>query len=103
MVLQFKIQIKDLKYPSVWRRIAVPDDIDFMRFHEILQAAFGWENNHMFAFSSNKKDNDIFIGGTPYGDPGTDMVAPYDELLCDYFKKEKEKWRYVYDFGDWWL
>ena len=81
----------------------VPEDIDFMHFHRVIQSAFGWDNNHMFAFLPVQKDSDLTIGGTPYGDAGTDMLTPYDEILCDYFKKEKQKWRYIYDYGDWWL
>jgi len=102
MSFQFKIQIKGITYPPIWRRVLVPEDIDFMLFHEILQAAFGWENDHMFCFLPTQKGGNILIGGTPYGDPGTDMLKPYGEVLCDYFIKEKQKWSYIYDFGDWW-
>jgi len=103
MPLQFKIQLKKITHPPVWRRIVVPEDMDFMEFHRVIQDAFGWENDHMFAFQPDEKDTDITIGGTPFGDPGTDMQTPGKVRLKRYFKKEKQKWRYIYDFGDWWL
>ncbi|MDR1202145.1 MAG: plasmid pRiA4b ORF-3 family protein [Tannerellaceae bacterium] len=44
MVFQFKIQIKDIAKPPVWRRITIPADFTFLRFHYVIQKAFGWED-----------------------------------------------------------
>lgn len=50
-MLQFKIQIKDIKRPPVWRRVIVPPTFTFHRLHEVIQAAFGRENCHLYVFS----------------------------------------------------
>ena len=47
--------------PPVWRRLELPDcPLDDL--HIILQHAFGWENEHLYAFRAN---------GVEYTEPGT--------------------------------
>jgi hypothetical protein len=40
----------------VWRKICVPNGISFENLHEILQLAFGWEDEHAhdFTFPASK-------------------------------------------------
>jgi len=49
--LQFKIQLKDIQNPPVWRRVLVPEEIVFDEFHLVIQAVFGWEDYHLYQFS----------------------------------------------------
>ncbi|KKX47652.1 hypothetical protein L950_0225340 [Sphingobacterium sp. IITKGP-BTPF85] len=51
MLLQLKIQIKNITKPPVWRRLLVPDYFTFDRLHKVIQEAFGWENYHLYQFS----------------------------------------------------
>jgi hypothetical protein len=41
-VLQFKIQLKYIRKPIVWRRIQVPYDYTFYHFHLAIQCCMGW-------------------------------------------------------------
>jgi hypothetical protein len=51
MTFQFKIQLKNIAKPPIWRTVTVPTHFNFHRFHLVIQEAFGWENYHMFQFS----------------------------------------------------
>ena len=51
MTFQFKIQLKNIKKPPVWRRVVVPANVSFSMFHSIIQVAMGWDNSHMYSFS----------------------------------------------------
>src|SRR5665647_1341659 len=51
MTYQFKIQLKNVSNPTVWRKIVVPSDYTFEEFHKVIQFAFGWEFSHLFFFS----------------------------------------------------
>src|SRR4051794_8899446 len=47
-VYQLKVTLKDIK-PPIWRRLLVPD-CTLTGLHEVIQAAMGWENYHMYDF-----------------------------------------------------
>ena len=40
MTDEFKIQIKGITKPPLWRRVLVPDIYTFLRFHHVIQRAF---------------------------------------------------------------
>ena len=42
MTLQFKIQLRSITNPPVWRRLVIPGDFTFHQFHQAIQEAFGW-------------------------------------------------------------
>ena len=61
MTYQFKIQIKGITKPPVWRRILVPDSITFQQLHFVIQEAFGWENAHLYSFSDKAYGGSFYI------------------------------------------
>lgn len=71
--------------PAVWRRIDLNPAITLREFHDVLQAAMGWENFHLWEFHTE-------CGRARYeGNPVlTDVCDPGDRL------------QYVYDMGDYW-
>jgi hypothetical protein len=102
MAFQFKIQLKYVTDPPVWRRLSVPENFTFLRFHKVIQAAFGWDNYHLFQFSEKG------WGSEPrYGMPSNDMFDDGTEdsskvKLSQVFDHPKQKYVYIYDFGDDW-
>ena len=46
--LDLRISIEDTD-PLVWRTLRVPAALTVAEFHLVLQAAFGWENRHLYA------------------------------------------------------
>jgi hypothetical protein len=108
MLYQFKIQLKDITHPPVWRRVVVPANFSFAKFHKVIQAAFGWWDYHLYQFSPKGWASEPVIG---VPDP-TGFESPFDEMkklnsaktkLSGIFTTEKQKYTYIYDFGDNWL
>ena len=107
MAFQFKIQIKDIVNPPVWRRVLVPEQFTFLRMHQLIQAAFGWEDYHLFQFSPKGYGSEPDIS-MPSEDDDVFGFGRFEKLdaakikLQDMFKTEKQKFVYIYDFGDDW-
>lgn len=90
---------------SIWRRILVPYNVSFYKLHTIIQAAFDWDNFHLYRFvikkgkdviaDSSKDDDYFYLQKKP---------IPYlheDDKLCNYINK-CSKIIYTYDLGDDW-
>jgi len=108
MTYQFKIQLKNVSNPTVWRRIQVPSHYTFEEFHKVIQFAFGWEFSHLFFFSPTGYNSQPMIEMNYEGDEDYEML---DEdsldatttLLSEIFVSEKQKFTYLYDLGDDWM
>ena len=96
-IARLKITLDDVE-PLVLRRIEVPFDIRLDRLHEVLQAAMGWGNSHLY---------EICAGGVGWGLTDPDWPdgpldarkARLDRIVEDTGAKTL---RYLYDFGDGW-
>ncbi|MFJ7911342.1 plasmid pRiA4b ORF-3 family protein [Kitasatospora sp. NPDC096204] len=81
--------------PPIWRRLQVPSGTDLRRLHDLVQAAFGWEDYHMWAFETGRErygvtDRDLGIRSA--ATMRLDQIAP-----C-----VGARFGYTYDFGDNW-
>lgn len=122
MIYQFKISLKHMK-PPIWRRIQVDSSTTFRKLHELIQIAFNWEDNHLHEFqvkvskkmqelqkATQKIGSSLFSQeqitiGMPERDEvfgGDAMLDEKEAELGDFLMEEKDKCRYVYDFGDDW-
>lgn len=103
MIFQFKIQLKHITRPPVWRKVSVPAQFSFMRFHEVIQAAFGWENYHLFEFSPTGFGSEPRISvPDPMGWDEGEVKNCEKVKLSEIFEQEGQKYTYIYDFGDTW-
>jgi len=96
-VFQLKVTLHDTK-PPIWRRVLIDGASTLDQAHEVIQAAFGWWNYHLYEFE---------IGGSQYGvpDPDDDWGQPTEDeskVRLDSVAGEGSKFEYIYDFGDWW-
>lgn len=98
-IYQLKITLQDSK-PPIWRRIQTHGSVTLAELHRIIQAAMGWENQHLHQF---------IIGDHVYGPatPGLDEagIDARDERrarLNEVAPREGSKFTYQYDFGDDW-
>lgn len=103
---QFKIKLRGVSKPPVWRKVDVPANITFDLFSQIIQDAFGWYGHHLWHFTPNA-----------YGTyPVIAIPLPKDTLwaedpdlnaeetkLSRIFRNEGDKFTYTYDFGDDWI
>jgi len=94
-IFQLRVSLPDVS-PRVWRRILVPGGYTLDRVHRVIQYAMGWQDCHLHSFD---------IDGVQYGqpDPDGDLVLR-DELdtRLDAVVTKGGRFRYTYDFGDWW-
>jgi hypothetical protein len=95
-VYQVKVTLKGIK-PPIWRRVLLPPEISLERLHHVLQTVMGWTDSHLHEF---------IIDGVPYGDTsvdtGRDMKNEKRYRLNQVVLGEKDKFSYIYDWGDYW-
>lgn len=111
MIYQFKIQIKGITKPPVWRRITVPTNLTFRQFHQAIQLALGWEDDHLYEFKeSETSDNFCIAELVPdfalFGGNDQDTELSHDAAktkLTRFFKQAGQTMVYIYDFGDCWV
>lgn len=85
--------------PPIWRRLEVENCLTFAELHVILQAAMGWENDHLYEFIVG----DHHIGPTSEDSPAWgDPVLPDQEVEIGQVLGRRKSFRYLYDFGDSW-
>lgn len=101
MAFLFKVQIKGVTKPPVWRRLLIPEHYNFHQFHEVIQAAFEWWDCHLYQFSPTAFGSYPQIG-VPDPDFDNDMIDSSKIPLKAIFTVPGKKFTYVYDFGDNW-
>ncbi len=109
MRFELKIELIGTSDPLVWRQIKVPTDINFHQLHLIIQAAFGWENYHLYQFSENGF-GDLLSLSSPHDEeaPINAAVVPVASILLNmhnqslFDESRVVKLKYIYDFGDSW-
>ena len=92
--------------PEIWRRLQFPETITVPEFHRVLQAAFGWENRHLYGIRCTdlRGEGRIVIGPDEavedsYAEPASGVALV--ELL-DAHGTGPADFQYEYDFGDAW-
>lgn len=96
---QLKVTLKGTR-PPVWRRLVVPGNLNLARLHDVLQDAMGWEKCHLHQFEVG----DAEFGPSDLDDPlglGP-SVEPEKRYTLERLVGEKDRFTYLYDFGDSW-
>lgn len=96
-ILQLKIQLYGIT-PSIWRRVLVSDFWTFDKLHKIIQKSMGWEDYHLFEF----KFGNMKIVAPDEGYLEENELDPKKVKIGHFINKEKQKFTYIYDFGDCW-
>jgi hypothetical protein len=84
--------------PRIWRQLRIPGSFTLGDLHGAIQIAMGWENDHLHSFT---------LGSVTYG-MSAETAAEYDmeeedEYALDFLGlRKKQKFSYLYDFGDTW-
>ena len=105
LTYQFKIKLRGITKPPVWRRVLVPAHFTFAGFHAVIQEAFGWWNVHLYCFGDKPYSQSLYIAE----ENKEDWYRPdYDArkfTLGELFGDGDiiKKFCYVYDFGDDWI
>lgn len=92
--------------PEIWRRLLVPETITVPELHRVLQAAFGWEDRHLFGIRCVDRLGQprVIIGpddaAEEMGDEPASGVVLFE--LLDAQQTAPVLFEYEYDFGDAW-
>ena len=98
-IARLKITLDNVK-PAVLRRVEVPFDIRLDRLHQVIQAAMGWTNSHLYELRARD------VGWStplPDVDGASDFLDARKATLNDVLEDIGAKTlKYLYDFGDGW-
>jgi len=95
VIVQIKVKLLGVSKPVVWRRLQLRADTRLDHLHEMIVAAFGWQDYHMHSFASG---HDEF--GVP--DPELGFIDERHVTLGELIGGVGDRLRYTYDFGDDW-
>lgn len=105
LVLVVRAELED-DGARVWRDLQLSSDLSLETLHAVLQAAFGWEDRHLYRFSLAGDAFDIraewFL--CPFDvEEGDDDGAPVDTvLLGETLQDRGDVLHYLYDYGEAW-
>lgn len=85
--------------PPVTRRVVVAMSVRLSKLHQIIQAAMGWTNSHLYCFTFSGTGFGIPTG---YDDPGDMIDARTVTLYSALEDSGARSFSYIYDFGDNW-
>lgn len=95
-IYQIKIVLDGID-PPIWRRFLVAGDTKLGKLHRVLQIVMGWQNSHLHEFK---------VGRVSFGEPDPDyqgkMLDAKKVELRGVAQDEKDRLKYIYDFGDGW-
>lgn len=89
----------DAVEPVIWRRFAAPLTTSLWSLHDLIQAAMGWQDYHLWEFE---------VGSHRYGDPDPEYETnPPTQFatvitLAALVARGYLTFSYIYDFGDDW-
>ncbi len=101
MNIIFRIQIKNISKPPVWRKLSIPATFTFEEFHLAIQVAFGWEDYHLFQFCPSGWGSNPVIS-LPNDESDQVDIDASECTLGKLFTNQYQKFTYIYDFGDDW-
>jgi hypothetical protein len=94
--VELEIELEFIE-PSIWRRIAVPDNYSLADLHHVIQTTMGWHDCHLHCFEVNGGKYTLSSQS-----PDMDMEDEGTVRLADLIKAGTKRFLYEYDFGDDW-
>lgn len=104
-ILQLKITLNDSK-PPIWRRVLVPAGTLLPQLHQVIQALFGWLDDHLHEFRVGGVRGTAYAPVNPDGGDGSRGGPSRDESTAtagELLPAEGSSLSYTYDFGDNWV
>jgi len=98
-IFQIKVTLEGSQ-PPIWRRLLVQSDTTLPALHQMIQAAFRWQDYHLHQFIDGKT---FYSQPDPEHSLYVDMRDEQGVTLAQIASGEGFKFRYEYDFGDSWL
>lgn len=97
-VCTLRVELRDSD-PLIWRQVEVPTAMTLKGLHEVIQAAMGWFDCHLWEFSVGRRR----FGLPMDEDWGTEpRIEATKVRLREVLTPRKTSMTYTYDFGDGW-
>jgi hypothetical protein len=98
-IATLRIELLDTD-PVIWRQVEVPTSITLKGLHDVVQAAMGWYDQHLWELRQGRQRYGQSIPGDDWG--GSPTIQADKVRLREILKPKKTVLDYVYDFGDSW-
>jgi hypothetical protein len=95
-IARLRISLEESQ-PEIWRRVEVPLSASLKALHDVIQAAMGWEDAHLWEFEAAGR-----VYGTPDPAWGRDISSAKSTKLGSLIEAGVREFTYVYDIGDNW-
>lgn len=104
-LLQLRISLRGVR-PAVWRSVLVSPETTFHDLHNIIQAAMGWQNFHLYRFGWTVRMDDRIISDSYWesysDDEGRSYALGSTPIGAIHFRVG-DSFTYTYDLGDEWV
>jgi hypothetical protein len=97
-IARLRIELVDIA-PVIWRRVEVPLDLTLKGLHDVVQAAMGWQDYHLYAFHVGET---TYEDSASFGFDGRRALRARVAKLASLVDRGVKRFTYVYDFGDDW-
>ncbi len=106
-VVTFRVRLAlEDSSPVIWRRLDVPSDLTLDQLHRAIQAAFGWEDQHLhrFALGGDAFDRgaEFFLCPFEVEDGDEEGTPEWEVRLDEVLGETGDALSYCYDYGDSW-
>lgn len=89
-----RVALRHLR-PETWRRLQVRSDSSLLQVHRAIQAAFDWEDAHVWAFEADGAQYGLAHDTLPFRSARRTPLTALAPAVGDQLE-------YVYDYGDSW-
>ena len=98
-IATLRIELLDTD-PLIWRQVEIPTSITLTGVHDVVQAAMGWCDQHLWALHLGQQRYGQPMAGDDWGDPP--VIKADTVRLRDVLEPANTVMDYTYDFGDDW-
>ena len=96
-IARLRITLSDIE-PEIWRVVDVPVEARLKMVHDIIQAAMGWQDYHLWEFEADERRY-----GLPDCEwPDDTLTAAKNTKLMTLIDRGIRQFDYTYDMGDDW-
>ena len=96
-IARLRISLNDIE-PEIWRTVEMPVTGSLKMLHDVIQAAMGWQDYHLWHFEAGDRRY-----GVPDPEwPERNLAAARNVKLGKIIDRDVRKFTYTYDLGDDW-
>ncbi|MGV2497845.1 plasmid pRiA4b ORF-3 family protein [Pelagerythrobacter aerophilus] len=96
-IARLRISLDDIE-PEIWRIVDMPLTGSLRMLHDVIQAAMGWQDYHLWQFEAGDRLYGVPDPDWPYGD----LAAARNVRLGALIERGIRDLTYTYDMGDDW-